>query len=109
MTISRGVAFGTDKNAAIEEATQAAQASYRMYSTWNMQEDTMVRINIDEGSSVEDWAVAGDAEDCIEGFGRLEREGVDFVGATFYNLPKTLGARKEYLQRFAETVIQRMK
>jgi alkanesulfonate monooxygenase SsuD/methylene tetrahydromethanopterin reductase-like flavin-dependent oxidoreductase (luciferase family) len=108
VTISRGVAFGTDKATATAEALASAQASYRMYATWNMQEDTMVKINIEEDSKVDDWAVAGNAEDCIEGFGRLEAMGVDFVGATFYNIPKGLEARKEYLQRFAEGVIGKM-
>ena len=109
VTISRGVAFGSDKATAIAEATEAAQSSYRMYSTWNMQEDTMVRINIEADAKVDDWAVAGNADDCIDVFGRLQNEGVDFVGTTFYNLPKTLEARREYLQQFAETVIRRMR
>ena len=109
VTISRGVAFGADRETAIAEAKEAAASSYRMYSSWNMQEDTMVRINIDADSKVEDWAVAGSPDDCIEGFERLADEGADFVGATFYNLPKTLEARREYLQHFAESVIHRMK
>ena len=109
VTISRGVAFGADKETAIREAEESARSSYKMYATWNMQEDTMVKINIESESRVDDWAVAGNAEDCIEGFGRLAEHGVDFVGTTFYNLPKTLDERKEYLQNFAENVIQRMK
>ena len=109
VAISRGVAFGADKATAIAEATESAQASYRMYSTWNMQEDTMVRINIESDSPVADWAVAGNADDCVAGFQRLGAEGVDFVGATFYNLPASLEERKHYLQRFAETVIHRMR
>jgi probable F420-dependent oxidoreductase len=109
VTISRGVAFGKDRDSAIAEAEESARSSYRMYSTWNMQEDTMVRINIESETKVDDWAIAGNPEDCIEGFSRLEAEGVSFVGATFYNLPPTLEGRKEYLQAFAEGVIQRMK
>lgn len=109
VTISRGVAFGADKATAIAEAEEAARSSYKMYATWNMQEDTMVKINIESESKVDDWAVAGNSEDCIEGFGKLAEQGVEFVGATFYNLPKTLEERKEYLQNFAENVIQRVK
>jgi alkanesulfonate monooxygenase SsuD/methylene tetrahydromethanopterin reductase-like flavin-dependent oxidoreductase (luciferase family) len=109
VTISRGVAFGTDKETAMREAEEAARSSYKMYATWNMQEDTMVKINIESESKVDDWAVAGNPDDCIEGFSKLAEQGVEFVGATFYNLPKTLEGRKEYLQNFAENVIQRMK
>ena len=108
LTISRGVAFGTDRDTAIAGATESAKASYRMYSTWNMQEDTMVKINIDDDSSVADWAVVGNGGDCVEGFSRLASQGIDYVGATFYNLPKGLEARQEYLQRFGEDVIKRM-
>lgn len=106
VTISRGVSYAKDKATAIEEANAAAVASYRMYSTWEMQEDTMVRLNIGTDSKVEDWAVAGDGEDCREGFAGLSRQGVDFVNISFYNLPKSLEARKEYLQRFGEDVIK---
>ena len=105
VTISRGVAFAKDKGTAMDEAREAAESSYRMYSTWDMQEDTMVRINIGADSSVEDWAVLGNGQDCLEGFSSLAEQGVGFVNVTFYNLPKTLEARKEYLQRFAEEVI----
>jgi alkanesulfonate monooxygenase SsuD/methylene tetrahydromethanopterin reductase-like flavin-dependent oxidoreductase (luciferase family) len=108
ITMSRGVAFGADRETAIAEATESAKASYRMYSTWNMQEDTMVKINIDPDSSIADWAVAGNGDDCVEGFARLEQQGIDYVGTTFYNIPKGLEARKEYLQNFAESVIKRM-
>lgn len=109
VTVSRGVAFGSDKETAIREATEAAQSSYRMYSTWNMQEDTMVKINIESDSKVDDWAVAGNGDDCVEGFERLAADGIDYVGATFYNLPKGLEARREYLMAFGENVIARMK
>jgi alkanesulfonate monooxygenase SsuD/methylene tetrahydromethanopterin reductase-like flavin-dependent oxidoreductase (luciferase family) len=107
VTISRGVAFGKNRAVAIAEAQAAAESSYRMYSTWNMQEDTMVRINIGSDSKVEDWAVTGNADDCLGDFERLAERGIDYVGMTFYNLPKTLEARKEYLERFAEDVIKR--
>ncbi len=107
VTISRGVAFAKDRDSAIAEAQAAAQSSYRMYSAWNMQEDTMVRINIESDSRIDDWAAAGNGDDCLEQFGQLAEAGVDYVGVTFYNLPATLEARKEYLFGFAEDVIRK--
>ncbi len=107
VTISRGVAFAKDRETAAAEAQAAAESSYRMYSTWNMQEDTMVRINIESDSRVDDWAVTGNGADCLEQFNQLAEQGVDYVGVTFYNLPRTLDARKEYLQSFAEDVIRK--
>ena len=80
-----------------------------MYNSWNMQEDSMVRINISSDSEIGEWAVAGNADECLERFASLRDDaGVSFVMSTFLNFPKELAARKEYLQRFAETVIQRM-
>ena len=67
----------------------------------------MLKINIGADSKVEDWAVTGDGDDCLRQFGALAEHGVDYVGITFYNLPKTLEARKDYLRRFAEDVIRR--
>ena len=107
LAITRGVAFGEDKASAVAEAQEAAESSYRMYRAWNMQEDTMLKINIGADSKVEDWAVTGDGDDCLRQFGALAEHGVDYVGVTFYNLPKTLEARKDYLRRFAEDVIRR--
>ena len=107
VTISRGVAYAKDRATATAEAQEAAASSYRMYSTWNMQEDTMMKINIDSGSQVTDWAVAGNGDDCVEQFGQLAERGIDYVGMTFYNLPKGLDARKEYLLSFAENVIRK--
>lgn len=107
LTLTRGVAYGKDKATAAAEAQEAAASSYKMYSTWNMQEDTMLKINIDSDSKVEDWAVTGNGDDCLEQFAAIAEHGIDYVGMTFYNLPKTLEARKEYLQSFAENVIRR--
>ena len=107
ITISRGVSFASDRKQAMEEAQEAADSSYRTYRTWNMQENAMVKINIDSDSKVTDWAVTGGTEDCLEVFSRLAEQGVGYVNMTFLNLPKTPEGRKEFLQRFAENVIQR--
>ena len=110
VAVSRGVSLAKSRTAAIDEARAAAEASYKMYRTWDMQEDTMVRINISSESALGDWAIAGSAAECVEQYARLRDEfGVDFVVNTCLNLPKGLEPRKEYVQRFGETVIQAMK
>ncbi len=110
VAISRGVSLASSREAAVAEAQASAASSYKMYAAWNMQEHTMVKINISAESEVGDWAVTGSAADCVEQYARLEEElGVDSVVNTCLNLPKGLEARKEYVQRFGETVIQAMK
>ena len=105
--LCRGVSFAKDREEAVREAREAAAASYRTYRTWHMQENAMVKINIDDDSRLTDWAVAGGPDDCLEEFHRLASMGVSYVTMTFLNLPKTLEGRTAYLQRFAETVIRR--
>ena len=108
--VARAVSLADSRSAAVAEARTAAESSYRMYSEWDMQEDSMVRINISSASEVSDWAVAGTADECLERFAMLRDEvGVDFVVTTLLNLPKELAARKEHVQRFAEAVVQRMR
>ena len=110
VAISRGVSLAASHEAAIAEAQAAAASSYKMYAAWNMQENTMVKINISAESEVGDWAVTGTAAECVEQYARLEEEfGVETVVNTCLNLPKGLDARKEYVQRFGESVIGAMK
>ena len=110
VAISRGVSLAASREAAVAEAQASAAASYKMYAAWHMQEHTMVRTNISAESEVGDWAVAGSASQCVEQYARLEEEfGVEAVVNTCLNLPKGLEARKEYVQRFGETVIGAMK
>jgi len=108
VTLSRGVSIAASREDALRAAREGAQSSYNTYSTWDMQEQTMVQIHISSDSEITDWAIAGSPEDCVERFQMLESEGVEFVGMTLLNIPEGLDARKEYLQQFAETVIQRM-
>ena len=109
ITISRGVAYAPDRETAIAQARESAASSYKMYSSWNMQEDTMVKINIASDSEVSAWAVTGNGDDCLQDLGRLADDGVEYVGMTLLNMPKDLSDRKEYLQALAENVLHRMK
>ena len=107
--LSRGISFASNKEQALREARDTAESSYRTYSRWNMQEDSMVRIHIDAESDVSQWAIAGSPEDCVEQLSALkEGANVETIVTTILNLPKGLEARKEYLQKFSERVIQRV-
>ena len=109
VAVTRGVSLAASRDAAISEAQRSAEASYRMYSTWEMQEGAMVDIHISGESNMEDWAVVGGADECLERFTWLQEEaGVDYVGMTLLNLPQDHARRQEYLQDFSEKIIQRM-
>ena len=110
IAVTRSVSLAGNRAKAIKEAQEKAQASYRMYGSWEMQEETMVKINISSDAEITDWAVTGSAQDCLERFVSLRDDvGVDYVGVTFLNLPEDLAGRKEYLQNFSENVIQPMR
>jgi len=107
VALTRGVSFSSSKAQAVEEAKERAAASYRMYSSWDMQEETMVKIHISSESHVDDWAVAGGPQDCVMRFQTLREElGIGYVGVTFLNLPKDPSGYGEYLRRFGEEVIR---
>ncbi len=110
VALSRGVSFAGSREQAVAEAKEAAESSYRTYSTWNMQEDTMVQIHVSPDSDIADWAVVGDFDECQQRFQQLQDDlGVDLVSMTLLNLPKGLQERKDYLQAFSENVVRRMR
>jgi alkanesulfonate monooxygenase SsuD/methylene tetrahydromethanopterin reductase-like flavin-dependent oxidoreductase (luciferase family) len=110
VALTRCVSVADSREDALTQAREAAESSYRMYSTWEMQEETMVKIHLSSQSEITDWAVAGSPEECLERFVSLRDDrGIDFVGMTFLNLPKDLAARKQYLQRFSRAIIQKMR
>ena len=109
VALSRAVSLAGTREDAMREARDKAEGSYKMYSTWGMQEETMIKIHISSDSEIADWAVAGSTDHCFDQFTSLRDDvGVDSVVLNFLNLPEELSGRKEYLQNFAENVIQRM-
>ena len=82
---------------ALEEARARAEASQRMYNTWDMQEEHMVKIHISSDTELSDWAVAGAGDDCVQQFRSLEQNlGVDYTGITFLSYA-LVGKRVELL------------
>ncbi len=107
VALTRCVSISSSREKAIEEARERAMSSYRMYSSWEMQEETMVKIHISSESEVSDWAVAGSPKDCLEKFREMKDNlGIDYVGVTFLNLPKDPSGYRDYLQSFGEDVIR---
>ena len=69
----------------------------------------MVNIHISSESDVTDWAVLGNGEQCRQQLSMLEKDmGVEWMSASFLNLPKDLAGRQQFLMRFGEEVIKPM-
>jgi hypothetical protein len=92
-----------------EEAHAAARAylerTFAMYRTWEMQERSMVELQLDFDRSLDDWTINGSPRDCVEAIARGREVGLEKIGLTIYSLPREAAARIEYLQMIAEEVL----
>ena len=69
----------------------------------------MSSLRLDSGISLDDWAIHGSPDDCVEGLLRARDElGLDRVGFTIYSLPPSVEARIEYLQWIAEEIVAKV-
>ena len=106
---SRCLMVGTSKEDAASRARQYLERTFRMYSTWQMQESSMVPLQLDFERSLDDWTVHGSPADCVESLLRARDEtGLDGVGFTIYSLPPDPAARIDYLRMIAEEIVARV-
>jgi hypothetical protein len=77
-----------------------------MYRTWQMQESTMVELQLSSDVPLDDWTVNGSPEDCVEAIARAREMGLERIGFTIYSLPREVEARIDYMQMIAERVLR---
>jgi hypothetical protein len=77
-----------------------------MYRTWQMQERTMVPLQLGFEAGLDDWTVNGSPRDCVEAIARGREMGLERIGFTIYSLPREARARIDYLQMIAEEVLK---
>lgn len=103
---SRSLIVGPSKEAATAAAREFLEKTFRQYTSWDMQERTMVPLRLGFDASLDDWAVYGSPKDCVEAIQRGRAMGLDGIGFTMYSLPKDVQARIEYLQMVAEDILK---
>ena len=103
---SRSLIVAADKAAALAAAREYLERTFAMYRTWEMQESTMVPLQLGFDTPLDDWTVNGSPKDCLETLARAREMGLDRVGFTIYSLPREVRARIEYLQMIAEEVVR---
>lgn len=107
---SRSLMLGSSKEDAAQRARQYLDKTFAMYSTWQMQESSMVPLQLDAATSLDDWTIHGSASDCVETIERARDEyGLNGIGFTIYSLPRTPAERIEYLQKIAEEIVAPVK
>jgi alkanesulfonate monooxygenase SsuD/methylene tetrahydromethanopterin reductase-like flavin-dependent oxidoreductase (luciferase family) len=103
---SRSLIVGASKEAAAAAAREFLEKTFKQYTSWDMQERTMVPLRLGFDASLDDWAVYGSPKDCVEALQRSRAMGLDGVGFTMYSFPRDVQARTEYLQMVAEDILK---
>jgi alkanesulfonate monooxygenase SsuD/methylene tetrahydromethanopterin reductase-like flavin-dependent oxidoreductase (luciferase family) len=103
---SRSLIVGPSKEAAHAAARGYLERTFTMYRTWEMQEPSMVRLQLGFETSLDDWTINGTPAQCRETIQRAHTMGLDGLGLTVYSLPRGAHARIEYLQMIAEELVR---
>jgi alkanesulfonate monooxygenase SsuD/methylene tetrahydromethanopterin reductase-like flavin-dependent oxidoreductase (luciferase family) len=105
---SRSIMLGKDRQSAVRDARAYMERTFSMYSGWAMQEKSMVPLQL-SAENVDEWAIIGSADDCVETIRRVEAEvGLTHISLSCYNLPPTPEARIEYVERLGTEVVRRV-
>jgi alkanesulfonate monooxygenase SsuD/methylene tetrahydromethanopterin reductase-like flavin-dependent oxidoreductase (luciferase family) len=103
---SRSLIVGRTKDEAHAAARTYLERTFQMYRTWDMQERSMVELQLDFDRSLDDWTINGSPRDCVDLIERGRELGLDKIGVTIYSLPREAPARIDYLQMIAEEVLK---
>ena len=90
---SRSLILGPSKAAAHAAARAYLERTFAMYRGWQMQEPTMVELQLGFDKSLDDWTLNGTAADCRETLERAHVMGLDGIGLTIYSLPREAAAQ----------------
>ena len=72
---SREPIVAADKAAALAAAREYLERTFAMYRTWEMQESTMVPLQLGFDTPLDDWTVNGSPKDCVETLARAREMG----------------------------------
>ena len=103
---SRSLIVGRDRETAAAAAREYLGKTFAMYRAWEMQESTMVSLQLGFDVPLEDWTVHGSPSDCVEAVQRARELGLERIGFTIYSLPREVEARIDYLRMIAEEILR---
>lgn len=103
---SRSLIVGASKEAARAAAHAYLERTFAMYRGWQMQEPTMVPLQLGFDADLDAWTINGTTAQCLETLARARALGLDGVGLSIYSLPRGVTARIEYLQMIAEQIVR---
>jgi len=103
---SRSLIVGASKEAAHAAAKAYLERTFAMYRGWEMQEPTMVPLQLGFEVSLDDWTINGTPAQCLETITRAHALGLDGIGLSIYSLPRGAQARIDYLEMIAEELVR---
>jgi alkanesulfonate monooxygenase SsuD/methylene tetrahydromethanopterin reductase-like flavin-dependent oxidoreductase (luciferase family) len=103
---SRSLIVGPSKEAAVAAARAYLERTFAMYRGWEMQEPTMVPLQLDFDKSLDDWTINGTPAQCVETIARAGALGLDGIGFTIYSLPSGVSERIDHLRMIAEEIVK---
>jgi alkanesulfonate monooxygenase SsuD/methylene tetrahydromethanopterin reductase-like flavin-dependent oxidoreductase (luciferase family) len=103
---SRSMIVGATREAAHAAARAYLERTFAMYRGWEMQEPTMVPLQLGFEASLDDWTINGTPAQCLETIGQARERGLDGIGLTIYSLPPGVQARIAYLRMIAEEIVR---
>ena len=103
---SRALIVGPSRQAAATEARAYLEKTFAMYRAWEMQESTMMELQLGFDVPLESWTICGSPADCVESIAHARAMGLDRIGFTIYSLPREAKARVDYLQMIAEEILR---
>ena len=103
---SRSLIVGASKEAARAAARGYLERTFAMYRGWQMQEATMVPLQLGFEHGLDDWTINGSPAECRETIERAHAMGLDGIGLTIYSLPREAAARIDYLAMIAEELVR---
>ncbi len=103
---SRSLIVGRSKDEAMANGKAFIEKTFANYKAWDMQEKTMVPLQLDWSKGLDEWTVYGAPGDCVEAIQRARALGLDGIGFTMYSLPPTLEARIDYLHMVSEEILK---
>ncbi|MBM3220468.1 MAG: LLM class flavin-dependent oxidoreductase [Candidatus Rokubacteria bacterium] len=103
---SRSMIVGPSKEAARDAAKAYLERTFAMYRGWEMQEPTMVPLQLGFDIDLDDWTINGTPAQCVETIARARERGLDGIGLTIYSLPRGVQARIDYLRMIADEILR---
>jgi alkanesulfonate monooxygenase SsuD/methylene tetrahydromethanopterin reductase-like flavin-dependent oxidoreductase (luciferase family) len=103
---SRSLIVGASREQAMANGKEFIEKTFANYKAWDMQEKTMIPLQLDWSKDLDAWTVYGSPKDCVEAIQRARVMGLDGIGFTMYSLPRDLEARVDYLQMVSEQILK---